>query len=270
MPVALWIFMEKPSFAEPLRSPAGLADSIRLRAAIKSRDTWWPTVFSGPVANWMVGRLAPIEGIHPNHITALGMLVAILAGACFSIGSYRSLVAGGILIQLVFTLDCADGQLARYRRLTSPFGEVFDRVLDRIKPLLYALTLAAGADGQSPDPLLWIGAAITGFAPALVYDVYGPQYRLLAAQGPMRRTEAPRQRLSLPLRALDLPFLRPFCSDHYVLISALCFLDQPRLLMLLLAIPATIQVLFRPLYYVAVLRRDTGIWPWHFHGSPCS
>lgn len=262
--------MEKPSFAEPLRSPAGVPDTLRLRAAIKSRDTWWPTVFTGPVANWIVGQIAPIERIHPNQITALGMFVAILAGACFSMGSYPSLAAGGILIQLVFTLDCADGQLARYRNLTSPFGEVFDRVLDRIKPLLYTLTLAAGVDGQSPDPLLWIGAAITGFAPALVYDVYGPQYRLLAAHGPTQRVEAPRQPLFLPLRALDLPFVRPFCSDHYVLISALCFLDQARLLLLLLAIPAALQILFRPWYYAAVLRRDVGSWPWHFHGSPQS
>ncbi|MEA2626343.1 MAG: hypothetical protein QOD06_2388 [Candidatus Binatota bacterium] len=242
-------------------APAGAAETAesRLRAAIKTNDTWWPTLFSGPVANRLVRVLARRPGIHPNHVTVASMLLALAAAASFAVGTYPALFSGALLVQGAFVLDCADGQLARYRGLVSPFGEILDRIFDRAKPILYLSTLAWGADVHGHHEEIWILAFIAAFGFTLV-EVYAQQFRVLAASAPPVHTDD--ATLPLPLRALDLPFLRHSGGDHYFLISLFCLLDRVKLVLVLLAATATIQLVVRPIYYAFVLRHIHGVWPW--------
>jgi phosphatidylglycerophosphate synthase len=236
-------------------------DGERLRAAVKVRDTWWPTVFSGPVANHLVRVLSAYPRVHPNHVSIAGALTTVVACTCFGVGTYPWLVAGALLLQLAFVLDCADGQLARYRRSSSPFGAVLDRILDRTKPSLIATSLAWGATGDASDRWPWVAAVIVSSGPLLV-EMCGQQYVLLTGGRPAgdRRTAG----FPFVLRLLDLPFLRPFCGDHYFLVSVLCLAGQVRVLLLLLAGFTVIQLFGRPVYYLVLLRRDHGRWPWYF------
>ena len=43
------------------------------------------------------------------------------------------MVAGAVLLQLAFTFDCVDGQLARYTRQFSKLGAWLDSIFDRTK-----------------------------------------------------------------------------------------------------------------------------------------
>jgi hypothetical protein len=85
----------------------------------------------------------------------------VAAAAGFATGERWGLIAGAVLLQVAFTLDCVDGQLARYTRTFSTFGAWLDSVFDRGKEYVVYAGLAIGAS-HAGDPV-WIlaGAALT-------------------------------------------------------------------------------------------------------------
>lgn len=66
--------------------------------------------------------------IYPNHLTLMGLMLSMAAGAAFSFGRFR--LGGGALI-LSGLSDVLDGSLARNTGTTSPFGAFIDSVADR-------------------------------------------------------------------------------------------------------------------------------------------
>ena len=71
------------------------------------------------------------------------------------------MIAGAILLQLAFTFDCVDGQLARYTRTFTKLGAWLDSVFDRTKEYLVFAGLAIGASRTGDDVWLLAGAALT-------------------------------------------------------------------------------------------------------------
>lgn len=82
-----------------------------------------PRVISQPVA----GTLARL-GLTPNQVTALGLILNIVAGVLIAFGV---LIAGAVVMLLGGALDLLDGALARLTHRATPFGAVFDSVCDR-------------------------------------------------------------------------------------------------------------------------------------------
>lgn len=116
----------------------------KLREAIKKKDGWWATIFSGPLANRLLEPLCEISWVSPNLITITSLFIGLMAAWCFADGDHNNLVVGAFLVQLSFTVDCMDGQLARYRQQFSKLGAWLDRVSDRFKDFLYFFALAWG------------------------------------------------------------------------------------------------------------------------------
>ncbi len=124
----------------------------KLRAAIKSKDGWWASLFAGPLANRLLEPICEITWISPNLITVTSLFIGLLAALCFAQGEHLWLILGGILVQLSFVVDCMDGQLARYRQQFSNLGAWLDRVSDRFKDFLYIFSLAWGfTQRYNPD-----------------------------------------------------------------------------------------------------------------------
>jgi hypothetical protein len=89
------------------------------------------------------------------------MVIGVLAAAGFATGERWGLVAGAVLLQLAFTTDCVDGQLARYTRTFTKLGAWLDATLDRAKEYVAFAGLAIGAS-RSGDPVWLLAcAAIT-------------------------------------------------------------------------------------------------------------
>ncbi len=66
--------------------------------------------------------------ITANLVSVLGFAVSLAASLAF----FLTLpVVGGIVIQLASILDGSDGEVARLKKLQSPFGNFFDAVIDR-------------------------------------------------------------------------------------------------------------------------------------------
>ena len=75
-----------------------------------------------------ITRLLAPTGITPNQVTFISFILALLASVAFALGSN---VLGGLLAQLSSIIDGVDGEIARLKGLTSPFGAFYDAVLDR-------------------------------------------------------------------------------------------------------------------------------------------
>lgn len=81
--------------------------------------------------------------VTPNMVTVMS-LILFLTGVpffAFSYGSYYFLVIGVIITQFAYVLDCTDGELARYKKMSSKFGAWLDSTFDRIKESVVFLAM---------------------------------------------------------------------------------------------------------------------------------
>lgn len=67
-------------------------------------------------------------GVHPDAITALGLLLVGLAAVHIGTGDF---LRGGLLLLLSLPLDAVDGAVARAAQRQGSFGMVLDSTLDR-------------------------------------------------------------------------------------------------------------------------------------------
>jgi phosphatidylglycerophosphate synthase len=129
-------------------------------------DEWWSSFVTAPLAlaanYWAVEQ----SWITPNRITAASFLAAIMATLCILIGGVSFFVAAAMLIHLSHILDCMDGQMARYQRVSSAIGSYYDRLTDQIQVTLWFGGVGYAAYAQSlsvlPVFLALVGIAFYG------------------------------------------------------------------------------------------------------------
>jgi hypothetical protein len=128
---------------------------LRLKMANRANDGMF-SVFVlrkfSKLFTWAAVRLK----MTPNQVTLISFAVGLLSAYEFSRGTFWTIFAGAILLQLSIIIDCADGELARYTRKFSGLGAWLDAITDRIKEYLVFFALAYGADKNGRD--LWIPA----------------------------------------------------------------------------------------------------------------
>ena len=127
------------------------------RASKKKQDiNWFTEWIARPPAAVVVYALRNTP-ITPNQITFLSALVAAAACALIVLlPGWTWLVVACLVFEFSFVLDCADGQLARLRKIASPVGHLLDFL--RHSPLFQhglaqlrvipALKIAFDADGR--------------------------------------------------------------------------------------------------------------------------
>ncbi|MEM1973140.1 MAG: CDP-alcohol phosphatidyltransferase family protein, partial [Nitrososphaerota archaeon] len=95
--------------------------------------------------------------IHPNIVSLISFIVAVLGAAIIPAGFFLS---GGLLIQLASILDGIDGEVARLYKATSAQGEVFDNILDRVADIAVIAGIAVASWPLSElDTILSVVAA---------------------------------------------------------------------------------------------------------------
>ncbi|WP_213002981.1 DUF5941 domain-containing protein [Winogradskya consettensis] len=120
-------------------------DKALLRLAVKEKDDFFTTY---AVSSWspLVTKLCARAKLSPSQVTALSVLLSVVAALGFWQASRPALIIGAILLYLGFVLDCVDGQLARYTRQFGAFGGWLDTMADRAKEYAVYAGLAAGAE----------------------------------------------------------------------------------------------------------------------------
>jgi CTP:molybdopterin cytidylyltransferase MocA len=132
-------------------------DRVLLDSAVKGSDGFFTTFFVSPYSKY-IARWAARRGFTPNQVTTVSVLIGLVAAIAFATGERWGLVAGAVLLQLAFTTDCVDGQLARYTRTFSKLGAWLDSVFDRTKEYLAFAGLAIGASAMD-DPVWLLACA---------------------------------------------------------------------------------------------------------------
>jgi phosphatidylglycerophosphate synthase len=127
---------------------------------VKPQDGFFTTFFVSPYSKY-IARWAARRGFNPNQVTTFSMLVGVAAAAAFAFGTRAGLIAGAVLLQVAFTFDCVDGQLARYTRTFTELGAWLDSIFDRGKEYVVFAGLAIGASRAGDPVWLLAGAALT-------------------------------------------------------------------------------------------------------------
>ena len=139
-----------------------------------------------PLADRMVRWLMPMA-ITPNQLTAVSCVLGLFAAAALSFGSWPALVLGALLLQFSIVVDCADGQLARAKGLTSQWGEVFDHTSDDLTFLLVSFALGLTVWRSDLGTIGKLLLVTSSFGAALLLTAsqyfYNEEYRTVAARG---------------------------------------------------------------------------------------
>jgi phosphatidylglycerophosphate synthase len=95
----------------------------------------------------VVTRFCARNGITPNQVTSLSLVLVLIAGLFF----YKGAFALGLLAAWGMTfLDTVDGKLARVTVNSSQFGNIFDHAIDLISPPLWYLVWGVGLTTWEP------------------------------------------------------------------------------------------------------------------------
>lgn len=103
------------------------------RASLKPLDVEEPIdVFVHRPLGYIFAKVAFPTPLSPDLVTLLSIFAGLASGACIVVPFPFHLQIGGLLLFASAVLDCADGQLARMRKTSSPFGRMIDGVADLI------------------------------------------------------------------------------------------------------------------------------------------
>lgn len=127
------------------------------RASKKKQDINWFTEWIARPPAAVVVYLLRNTRITPNQITFMSAVVA--AGACALFATWLSwtgLIVAAAIFEFSFVLDCADGQLARHRKIASPIGHLLDFLMDELKAMLLFACVTVRLWQQTADERLLV------------------------------------------------------------------------------------------------------------------
>jgi len=174
-PVATWEVRER---WQPVDGPDDVARARRevLAGAVRVTDGVVARYLNRPISLRITERLLA-RPVKPWQISVASFAMTLAAGLSFAIGHATT---GGLLAQAASVLDGVDGELARVRYQDSPFGGLYDALLDRIgeAAVIGGMTLYAWAMGAGTLAVALGFAALAGNSLSmLVKEKYGTQFR---------------------------------------------------------------------------------------------
>jgi len=132
----------------------GVSDKLRQLWATKNKDDeWWSSFVTAPMAIAVNYVVIDIKWLTPNLITLFSFLVAIASVVFIILGGVDNFIIAAVLIHVSHVLDCMDGQMARYRNVSSLSGGYFDKLTDQIQVPLWFGAIGYAAYAQTQDVL---------------------------------------------------------------------------------------------------------------------
>jgi phosphatidylglycerophosphate synthase len=157
-------------------SPRMLATAIEVyRATRKKHDLVFNLYVMRPLAAGVVAVVAKTP-VTPNQITLINLFIFVVAMVLFvALPDYRGGLLAVLVLEVSYCLDCVDGMLARFKKIASKEGHLFDFFTDEIKAVLLASALPIRfwrAGGLGLDGTVWpagtAGFLLAGIAGAFV------------------------------------------------------------------------------------------------------
>ncbi len=193
--------------------------------AATAPSTNWSKFVVHPLADrllWALANYAP--GVHPNAMTLVAAILGVGAAACFTRGDSAGFAFGAVLYFGSFSLDAIDGAHARLTDQRSHLGAWLDTMLDFVRSMLLAPSLALGAYRATGDTsAVTAGFAVMGVSAAYFYLAEVSQK--LVGQRPARLAHSSTHPIARFMRQLGLvpsPFgLADFDAVTYIIFPVL-------------------------------------------------
>jgi hypothetical protein len=136
-----------------------LATATRVyRETRKKHDQLFNTYVMRPLAAGVVAAIHR-TGITPNQVTLANLTVFVIAAALLvALPTWTGSLVAIAVLEASYCLDCADGMLARFKKLASKAGHAFDFFTDELKAVLLVGVLAVRfwrTGGYGFDATLW-------------------------------------------------------------------------------------------------------------------
>jgi CDP-diacylglycerol--glycerol-3-phosphate 3-phosphatidyltransferase len=142
------------------------------------------------IINWMVRSLAS-AGVHPNILTAVGVMINVGCGVLFGVGEF---FWAGIVLLVANLFDMLDGNVARLTGNVTRFGGFLDSTLDRVSDMVCFLGIMVFYAGNSPQHSIlnvflagvgWIGSIMVSYTTARA-EAFGVKANVGFLQRPER------------------------------------------------------------------------------------
>lgn len=135
---------------------------LELRRALqkpKGEQSAWGWLFTRRISIY-VTLLVSRTPVTPNQLTFVSIIVGIAAGLLWTHGSHLGFIIGAVLFQLMYLLDCVDGELARYKNMSSPKGAYLDFVGHYFTSFAMIVGASLGLRKNLGDLPLYLGLVI--------------------------------------------------------------------------------------------------------------
>ncbi|MGE4651359.1 MAG: CDP-alcohol phosphatidyltransferase family protein [Myxococcota bacterium] len=163
------------------------------------------------------------HGVHPNTVTGVSWVFAILAMLCFAEGDFGI----GLLAAWAMTfLDTVDGKLARVTLTSSRLGDVLDHGLDLLHPPFWYYAWALGVGGvPAAETSLVIGGYVLGrLLEGAFLAAFGIETHSWRPIDALFRTITARRNPNLILLSVGWVFARPDLGFRLVALWTACSL----------------------------------------------
>ncbi|HNZ03883.1 MAG TPA: CDP-alcohol phosphatidyltransferase family protein [Myxococcota bacterium] len=125
-------------FAERYR---GLRPGLAMGTDANNLD-FWGIVYGRPTAFLLLLLVGDIRWLTPNILTHMSNLFLVAGSLAILLDSMPAFIAAAIMLNISLTFDCADGQMARYRKNGSTLGSYYDKASDYFGMMLMYCTMS--------------------------------------------------------------------------------------------------------------------------------
>ena len=130
----------------------------RLRAASRGNDGVFSTLAIRPISRRLTAYGLGRDW-SPNAVTAVSLGLGLAACAAVATGLWWAWLLAAVLLQASLVVDCVDGEIARFTRVSNPLGGWLDAVSDRVKEFAMVAALAWVAARRGSD-LWWLAIVV--------------------------------------------------------------------------------------------------------------
>ena len=172
--------LDRPSVLPVTAERRGALEQLAFSSAYKG-VTDLVTKWLWPVPAQWATRGCVRMGMTPNQVTALGLVLVVVAGVLFARGEFGwGLLAGWIMT----FLDTVDGKLARVTVTSTRLGNIFDHGIDLIHPPFWYV---AWGVGLALEPAALVGVPL----PLLYWVIFAAYIGGRVCEGTFQRWIAP-------------------------------------------------------------------------------
>ncbi len=143
-----------------------------IRSLTKPTDGWVSRNFNRPIST-LFSRVLAHTSITPNQFTIVTGLIGLSTAWFLAKGGYWNYLIGGALFHFTSVLDGVDGELARLKFKSSPFGQWLDTVVDNTSYLAALGGIITGLFlNGAPQYVIYAGILSVVFAVLALGSLY--------------------------------------------------------------------------------------------------